>query len=110
MFQTNNDKDDVGDFEPFLLDYINEGYDTLLYDSLSVHVGDTSYPLLEDDTDEPELDAWIHGAIADYATYRVYLNGSAAKQNRGFLYLSRFNKAKSALTVGTTPAIVNIPE
>jgi hypothetical protein len=77
---------------------------------LGVHVGDTGYPLLDDDTDEPVLDAWVHGAISDYATYRVYLNGSASKQNRGYLYLSSFTKAKSALTVGATPAIVNIPE
>ena len=26
MFQTNNDTDDVGDFLPYLMDYINEGY------------------------------------------------------------------------------------
>lgn len=26
MFQTNNDADDLGDFLPYLEDYINEGY------------------------------------------------------------------------------------
>ena len=31
MFQTDNDRDDLGDFMPYLLGYINEGYDRLLY-------------------------------------------------------------------------------
>ena len=30
MFQTNNDKDDLGDYLPYLMDYINEGYDRLV--------------------------------------------------------------------------------
>ena len=29
MHQTNNDADDLGDFLPYLVDYINEGYDRL---------------------------------------------------------------------------------
>ena len=30
MFQTGNDADDLGDFQPHLTDYLNEGYDRLM--------------------------------------------------------------------------------
>jgi hypothetical protein len=111
MYQTNNDADDVGDFSPHLLGYINDGYDQILFDALGVHVGDTDYPLLSSDADTPVsgVPAWTHSAIADYATYCVYMNGSAPKQSRGYAYLARFNKVKSRLSVANTPAITNIP-
>ena len=44
MFQTNNDTDDLGDFLPYLMDYINEGYDRLVYAFAQVHLkADTDY-------------------------------------------------------------------
>lgn len=111
MLQTNNDTDDVGDFEPILLDYINEGYDKMLTDAIGVHVGDTDYPLLTSDTDEPAtaIPVWAHGALADYATYRIYMNGSSSKQTRAYSYLSNFNRAKTSLVVGLSHTITNIP-
>lgn len=39
MFQTNNDKDDLGDFTPHLTGYVNEGYDRLLYAYDKKHLG-----------------------------------------------------------------------
>lgn len=111
MFQTNNDADDIGDFEPHVLGYINEGYDQILSDVFGVHAGDIGYPLLESDIDIPVTDvpAWAHGALADYATYRIYLNGSAPKQSRGYQYLKYFNTAKSKLSAVNNVAIQNIP-
>jgi hypothetical protein len=109
MFQTNNDKDDVGDFAPYLLDYINEGYDKLLYESLGAHIGDTGYPLLKEDTDVPVIAEWTHSALADYATYRVYMNGSAGKQNRGIPFLSDYLNCKARLSSGNISVISHIP-
>ena len=52
MFQTNNDTDDVGDFLPYLMDYINEGYDLLVFAYTDTHLtsnpGAAYAPLRED--------------------------------------------------------------
>ena len=42
MYQTNNDRDDLPDFEPHLTDYINEGYDILLVNYAEQHVSSDS--------------------------------------------------------------------
>ena len=38
MFQTNNDAEDVGDYLPHLIDYINEGSDRLLNAWSKTHI------------------------------------------------------------------------
>lgn len=86
MFQTNNDADDLGDFMPHLLGYINEGYDKLVYAYAGQHV--TEDTALQDDSDVPDLPTWAHNAIADWATWLIYRNGNAQKQNRGFPFRS----------------------
>lgn len=86
MFQTNNDADDLGDFMPYLLGYINEGYDRLVYAYAEQHLGGDEYPPLSDDMDAPNLPSWMHRAIADWATWLIYRNGNAQKQNRGFSF------------------------
>lgn len=113
MFQTNNDKEDIGDFSPYILGYINEGYNILLADCLGVHAGDTDYPLLKKDDDEPVsgIPEWAHGAIADYATYRIYTNGNAPKQSRGASFLYNFRDQKGLLKKsGASTVIYNIPQ
>lgn len=92
MYQTNNDRDDLPDFEPHLTDYINEGYDILVMNYTDRHVaaGDAEYPRLEDDTDVPRLPEYTHRGLADYATFCVYRNGNAVKQNRGMAFYSAF--------------------
>jgi hypothetical protein len=98
MFQTNNDAEDLPDFEPHLTDYINEGYDILVLNYAKEHVSTVSekYPPLIATETEPEpvpnLPEYAHRALADYATYLVYRNGNAVKQNRGIPYYQAFNE------------------
>lgn len=88
MFQTNNDADDLGDFHPYLMDYINEGYDQAAMAWAGQHVAEDSrqFPPLRHDRAVPELPGWLHRAIADWATWLVYRNGSASRQKRGVLF------------------------
>lgn len=99
MYQTNNDRDDLPDFEPHLTDYINEGYDILLVNYAEQHVSSDSeqYPPLSQSADEPKLPEHAHRALADYATYLVYRNGNGVKQNRGMAYYSAFLEVMSRL-------------
>lgn len=90
LFQTNNDADDLGDFQPYIEGYINEGYDllTMAYDKK--HVGTDEYPTLALASDTPALPDWMHPALADYASYMIYRNGNALKQNRGMAFWQMF--------------------
>ena len=92
MFQTNNDVEDLADYEPHLTDYINEGYDILVMNYTDQHVASDSedYPPLEAMTDIPKLPEYTHRGLVDYATFCVYRNGNAVKQNRGMAYYSAF--------------------
>ena len=47
-------------------------------------------PNLTQPRDEPRLPAWTHGALADYATWRFYGNGSLTRQSRAEFYRQRF--------------------
>lgn len=49
-----------------------------------------TYPDMADDSEEPRLPAWAHGALADYACYRFLSNGNMAKQSRAQFYLQRY--------------------
>lgn len=90
MFQTANDVDDLGDFQPHIDGYINAGYDELYF----AYHGEHAPTLLAVDTDVPNLPEWLHMAIADYATWLVYRNGNVVKQQRGMTFLSAFTEAK----------------
>ena len=98
MFQTNNDTDDLGDFLPYLMDYINEGYDRLVYAFAQVHLAsDTDYVKLTLDTDVPAIPAWTHRALADWATWLVYRNGNPQRQNRGYPFRSAFEEVEAQI-------------
>lgn len=92
MFQSNNDEEDLGEFQPNLDDYINEGYDKLAEAYNEGHLEDESgdYFALTERDDEPNLPVWCHRAIADYATYMIYRNGNVTKQNRAVPYMQAF--------------------
>ena len=92
MFQTNNDVEDLGDFLPYLMDYINEGYDLLVNAWASAHIHTEEYPKLVLDTDVPNLPEWTHRALSDWATWLVYRNGNPSKQNRGFQFKLAFEE------------------
>jgi len=94
MFQTNNDVDDMEDYMPYLMGYINEGYDRLVYAFAKVHLSDDpndTYSDLTDDMDEPALPVRFHPAIADWATWLVYRNGNPQKQQRGIPFRNAFD-------------------
>lgn len=92
MFQTNNDIDDLGDFEPHITDYINQGYDLLVeaYTGEHVTADSKTYPTLINNSNKPNLPEYSHRAIVDFATYLIYRNGNIVKQNRGQAYYSAF--------------------
>lgn len=107
MFQTNNDADDLGDFTPHINDYINEGYDRIVAVWDNAHVPSTNYPRLDIESDEPNIPAWIHRYLADWATWLVYRNGNPQKQNRGMAYRASFMDALAKLSDGGGKAGVN---
>ena len=120
MFQTSNDVEDVGDFLPSLLVYINDGYDRLALAYADKHVTRASenYPSLAEDVDEPNLPEWTHKGVADWATWLVYKNGNPNKQQRGmaFRYSAdeilkqiALNGGLSAETKGKITNFSNIP-
>ena len=94
MFQTNNDADDLGDFEPHMDDYVNEGYDLLVEAVYGTHLGE-KYAPLAGNAAEPSLPAWMHRGLVDYATWLVYRNGNLVKQNRGVAYRAAFDQLVS---------------
>ena len=95
MFQTNNDAEDLGDYEPHINDYVNEGYDRLVSAWNKGHI--TQDNRLEMDMDEPELPEWTHRALVDYATWLIYRNGNPQKQQRGMTYLNNFQQTLSKI-------------
>ena len=107
MFQTNNDADDLGDFMPHLMHYINEGYELLL-DAFKR----TGEKLLMNAEDIPQIPHWAHRAIADYATWLVYRNGNAQKQQRGYAFRSAFEEVQRLAretASGRVEHFINIP-
>lgn len=97
MHQTNNDVDDLGDFMPYLMDYINDGYDRLVYAYAETHLGGDR-PSLETDADVPLLPEWTHRALTDWATWLVYRNGNPQKQSRGVPFQSMFYETLGRIT------------
>ena len=91
MFQTNNDAEDLGDYEPHIGDYINEGYDRLMSAWEKDHIP-VNHDRLEYDSDEPELPEWTHRALCDWATWLIYRNGNPQKQQRGMAYRAAFEE------------------
>ena len=55
MFQTNNDEEDIDDYLPHVVDYINDGYDRLVKVWTKNHAPQEEYPWLSADTDTPNL-------------------------------------------------------
>lgn len=97
MFQTNNDSEDIEDYLPHVIDYVNDGYDILMNAWYGIHVPKGKYDRLERDADEPMLPEWTHRAIVDWATWLVYRNGNPQKQQRGMAYRSSFDEILSKI-------------
>lgn len=92
MFQTNNDADDLGDYEPHIEGYVNDAYDRLVNVWAKQHVipGNEDYPPLAEETDEPNTPEWTHHFLADWATWLIYRNGNPQKQQRGYAFRDTF--------------------
>lgn len=92
LYQFNQDYDDIGDFQPHIIDYINEAYDRLVnvWDKQHTRFAQVDYPRLGDDTDVPKTPEWTHRYLADWATWLCYRNGNPQKQQRGYAYRDSF--------------------
>lgn len=98
MFQTGSDLDDLGDFLPHVVDYLNDGYDRLMFAHCGMHVSaDGAFMPLAHEKSAPELPQWAHPAIVDWATWRICLNGSASRQSRGLMFRASFEEAERKL-------------
>lgn len=97
MFQTNNDAEDIDDYLPHVVDYINDGYDRLMTVWQKDHVPGETYERLTYDSDEPDLPEWLHRYICDWATWLVYRNGNPQKQQRGMAYRASFEEVLSGI-------------
>jgi len=114
MFQSNNDIDDLEDFLPYLMDYINEAYDQMVFAWAKAHVGDEEWPRLAADTDVPALPEWTHRGIVDFVTWLVYRNGNPQKQERGLAFRAAFQEILAEITAsggknGRVTKFKNIP-
>ena len=114
MHQINYDSEDVSDFEPYIGAYINDGYNEMAYAYAGEFVtnASTTYPSLVNGVDTPATPEWTHKAIADWATWCVYRNGSPAKQNRGYVYRQSFEETRNRVramggSTGITTKITN---
>ena len=105
MFQTNNDDEDVGDYLPHLVDYINDGYDRLVFAWAMTHCGSEEWPWLAEPevgeessgVDVPKTPEWTHKYLADWATWLVYRNGNPQKQQRGYAFRNAFEEMLSKI-------------
>ena len=98
MFQTGNDEADLGDFLPHIVEYLNDGYDRLMFAHCGAHVSNSSpFAPLRHDKTTPELPDWAHSAIADWATWLIYRNGAPNRQNRGLAFRAAFDEAERKL-------------
>lgn len=86
MFETNNDSDDLGEFEPHVTAYLNEGYRLL-----AQAAGIPQPQPLTGEGDAPALPEWMHRGLADYGAWMVYRNGPGPKQNRGLAFRQSFD-------------------
>ena len=113
MYQTGNDGEDVTDHLPWVLEYINQGYDRMLVGYVKAHAGSEEYPMLSADEDTPQLPDWVHYALADFATWCIYRNGNVQRQQRGLRYLASFEEALVNLmhdpASGKVHNFINIP-
>lgn len=85
--------DDVTAYLPYLMVYVNEGYEKLVHAWAKVHVGSDDFPMLVSDNDVPLIPERWHKALCDWATWCMYRNGNQQKQSRGQAYLYAFNEA-----------------
>jgi hypothetical protein len=99
MTQFGADAEDLRAFLPELEGYLNAAYDLASWYFDKKHVGsrEDERPRLADDGDIPDVPDWIHEYMSDYATYLIYRNGNAQRQQRGIPFLTRWNEGLAKL-------------
>ena len=85
MLQLGEDVADVSDYSVLLDTYLEAGYRIMADKYLSGDMKGVE-PLVTENL----LPAWTHSALADYATYRILMNGNAQKQNRASAFYATF--------------------
>ena len=94
MFQLGMDGSDASEYLPYLVTYVNEGYDRLVRAwTGDRHIGGEDYPALKSDYDTPLIPERFHKALTDWVTWCLYRNGNAQKQQRGYQFRSAFEEA-----------------
>lgn len=99
MHQIGGDEGDLADYQPYLTDYLNDGYDRLMYACQGQHITDdhSSCSPLTNDRSVPDLPQWAHGAIADWAAWLLLRNGGADSQSRGLAFRRSFEQTEKRL-------------
>jgi len=119
MHQFNLEEDDVSDYVPYLIVYLNGGYGRLVYAWDEKTLGDPGYPRLQSDSDVPNIPEQYHQAIVDWATWCMYRNGNSPKQQRGYAYRDAYFQVESEVIahggkegkeLGEVNALFNIPD
>lgn len=105
LFETNTDADDLGDFQPHLTAYLNQGYDRLLTAFVGEHVG-RRHPPMSHPKARPELPEWAHGAVADYAAWQLYRCGGPSRQARGEAFRAAYEDITRRLRAEAAKATV----
>lgn len=87
MIQTGNDTTDITDYATEVAAYVNEGY-SKLYEK---YMNTAEVVELTDADESPLLPDHMHRYIADWATWRMYMNGNPSRQQRGFAFKQSFD-------------------
>ncbi len=91
-FQATGDADEAAELEPHVSQYVNEGYERLL--KLTGREGAQPLSL---DAEEPDLPAWAHPALADYAAWMLLRNGNPQRQARGIQFRAAFEETAARM-------------
>ena len=82
---------DGAEFAPHLDDAIEEGYGRM-----RIAAGE-DWPEPMGDADSPDLPAWAHSALADFAAYMALRDGGADRRQRAAAHYTRYYQAESRL-------------
>ena len=112
LFQIGTDLEEMDEALPFLLRFLNDGYDRLAMACFGQHVSMDHPSLLPlaHDRAVPAIPVWAHGAIADWASWMLYRSGGASRQSRGYVFKSAFEETEKKLRLEkTAQRFTNIP-
>ena len=112
LFQIGSDLEEMEEALPFLVRFLNDGYDRLAMVCFGRHVSmdDPVLTPLSHDRAVPAVPVWAHGAIADWASWMLYRSGGASRQSRGYVFKSAFEETEKKLRLEKqTKQFINIP-